>query len=717
MSFLFEYVPAAPWEASRAPAEGSRVCSLTVPAPERLGHYRILSQLGQGGMGIVYAAHDERLDRRVALKLMREQGQDEHSRRRFRREARTAAAVRHPNVCLLHDVGEEQGLLYIAMELLEGRSLEDRLRDGPLPIAEAVSVGTAVLSALQALHEKEVVHRDLKPSNVFLTPHGVKLLDFGLARPLSGPGQTETLVTQAGALVGTPHYMAPEQLEGQALDARTDLFALGALLFETMTGRKAFSGTTLMAVLHATLYEHPPALTGSPAAAAVDRVLRRALSKRPDDRYASASAMAEELQAAAQAGAAELSPRVVAMTRLIVLPLRILRPDPDTDFLAVSLADAITNSLSSLESLVVRSNLTATRLSNQAADLKRIASEAEVDVVLSGTLLRAGEQVRVSAELVEAPGGAVLWSHTAQVPWGDVFQLQDTLVTRIVESLALRLTAREQRLLKHDVPASARAYEFYLRGLALSLDSSGWEPAREMFEQAIEQDSRYAPGWARLGRVCRLLAKFTSEGAPANLLRAEAAFRRALQLNPDLAIGHNYYAQFEVEAGRTREALARLLRLAQQRDHDADVFAGLVHVCRYAGLLEPSLRAHERAVRLDPTVRTSVSYTHWLRGQPELALAAELDDLRFVTNYALISLGREAEALASYRELEARTQGNTRLVLQVVRTALQGDREGCVAAAERWPPRASATPRACTSWCARWPAWARAAARSACSSA
>ena len=237
-------------------------------------------------MGVVYAARDERLERLVALKTMT-LGQDETARKRFWREARAAASVNHPNICQIYEIGEDGGQLFIAMELLEGAALSERLQKGPINVSETIRIGLGMLAALSALHARGIVHRDLKPSNVFLTPHGVKLLDFGLARPASEVAQTALELTRVGAVMGTPRYMAPEQALGDVISSRTDLFAAGALLFEMLAGRPAFAGRTVVEILHSTVSEQPPALTGPPAVTAVDRLIRRALAKKPEDRPAS----------------------------------------------------------------------------------------------------------------------------------------------------------------------------------------------------------------------------------------------------------------------------------------------------------------------------------------------------------------------------------------------------------------------------------------------
>ncbi len=323
--------------------------------PGRIGHYAIARKLGQGGMGVVYAAHDERLQRTVALKTMKTPAGDDSARQRFWREARSAASVNHPNICQIYEIGEDGGELFIAMELLEGESLADRLRRGPMSVSDALPVALGILAALSELHARGIVHRDLKPSNVFLTRHGVKLLDFGLARPgVDASTLLLTGLTEVGTVVGTPRYMAPEQVRGEPVDHRCDLFAAGTIVFEMLAGRPAFDGGTAVEVLHATLHEQPPALTGSPAVAAMDRVIRRALSKRPADRPSSAEAMAGELRGIHGIDGDSARALARAVTRIVVLPFRVLRPDPETDFLGFSLADAIATSLSGIGSLVAR---------------------------------------------------------------------------------------------------------------------------------------------------------------------------------------------------------------------------------------------------------------------------------------------------------------------------------------------------------------------------
>ncbi len=574
-------------------------------------------------MGVVYEADDERLKRTVALKLMLSLGHDEASRKRFWREARAAAAVNHPHVCQVYEVGEDGGTLFIAMELLEGEPLNKTLKRGPLSVDQALPIAVDMLAALAAIHARGIVHRDLKPSNVFFTAHGIKLLDFGLARPdLQTTEDSLDSLTRSGAVFGTPGYMAPEQIAGDPVDARADLFAVGAILFEVLAGRPAFGGRTVMAVVNATLTEQPPALAGPPAVAAVDRVIRRALAKNPDGRPDSAQAMIKELTAVQSLDGQESRAMARALTRVVVLPFRVLRPDPDIDFLAFSLPDAITTSLAGMGSLIVRSSATAARFAGDAPDIKALAAEADVDRVVMGTLLRSGDQLRAATQLVEAPDGTLLTSHTVQSPLGDLFRMQDDIARSVVEGLALPLTG-ERRSSSADVPHNPRAYELYLRANGLARTYDHMPAARALYEQCLELDPEFAPAWARLGRCLRVIGKYI-DPTPDSDRRAEDAFLRAIALNPRLSLAHKFYANLEADTGRAREGMVRLLDAALRHGNDAELFAGLVHACRYAGLFEESIAAHAEARRLDPTISTSLLQTLLMQGDVDRLITVDL---------------------------------------------------------------------------------------------
>ena len=589
--------------------------------PARLGHYAIERKLGQGGMGVVYAARDERLERTVALKTMTLARDDETARKRFWREARAAASVNHPNICQIYEIGEDGGQLFIAMELLEGAPLTEHLQQGPVNVTETISIGLGMLAALSALHARGIVHRDLKPSNVFLTPHGIKLLDFGLARPAPELAQTTAHdLTRVGAVMGTPRYMAPEQVVGETISTRTDLFAAGAILFEMLAGRPAFAGRTVVEIAHSTMYEQPPALTGPPAVTAVDRVIRRALAKRPEERPTSADEIAGDLRNIQTGDPDETAAMTHAMTRLVVLPFRILRPDPETDFLAFSLPDAITTSLSGIGSLVVRSSATAARFAGEAPDFKVLAAEAGVDRVVMGTLLRSGEQIRAVAQLVEAPGRdrpdvahrAIAARRSLPAPGRHRATRGRGVVTPALGRLGSVVARFAAQL---DGRTSCTCARTSWRGR-----SRGSSARASSISAAWISIPTFAPAWARLGRCHRVIGKYI-DGAPDSNTRAEEAFRRALELNPRLTIAHKLYANLEAEIGQATGAVVRLVREATRHGNDPELFAGLVHACRYCGLYEESLAAHDEAQRLDPNSATSFEQTLLMMGEIDRILA------------------------------------------------------------------------------------------------
>jgi TolB-like protein len=641
---------------------------------DRIGHYRIVREIGRGGMGVVYEAIDERLERSVALKTVL-QSSDPVTRDRFLREARAAAAVSHPHICQLFEIGDHHGDPFLAMELLEGESLAERLEAGPLAPDEAIAVTISMLSALDALHRRSIVHRDLKPSNVFLTPHAVKLLDFGLARPLALAAETGGL-TRPGIVMGTPRYMAPEQARGGEVDARTDLFSTGAVLFEMLSGRPAFDGSSAIEALHAVLHDQPPALVGSLAVIGADRVIQRALAKTPAERYQTAEEMIQDLRACQSGGELSSAAVVRAATRLIVLPFRLLRPDPAIEFLAFSLPDAITVSLSGLESLVVRSSLAGSKFGEGVLDLRALASDAAVDAAVTGTLMSGGGLVRVSVQLIAVPSGTVLWSHAWQVPVDDLFQVQDAVCSAVVEALSLPLSSREQKLLHHDVPGSADAYAHYLRGNRLSTQPSQWQFALESYRHAVEADPSYAPAWARLGRCLRIMGKYSAgPDAARHRDEAQSAFERAFRINPELSVAHNLYTYQEVDRGRALEAVLRLLGRVRQRTSDPELYSGLVHACRYVGLLDASVAAFHRARRLDPSIQTTVMHTLFMNGDFDQAIAHDTNDPRYLTGFALLMLGRREEAAAHCRAAIPQSGGYVSLgpLLEALVAIAEGD--------------------------------------------
>ncbi len=379
----------------------------------------------------------------------------------------------------------------------------------------------------------------------------------------------------------------------------------------------------------------------------------------------------------------ETAPVVAPKTirSLIVLPFRMLRPDPSTDFLAFSLPEALTTSLSGLQSVVMRSSLAASRFAAGTQDLKTIAEETHVDLIVTGTLLSMGDEIRVTVQLTDTATGTLLCSHSTQTSTGHVFRLQDELTGCMVEALSLQLTTREQRLLRQDVPSNPRAYEYYLRGNQFSHDPKQWGAARDLYLRCVEDDPCYAPAWARLGRIHHVMAKYLTTGAGEGLKQAEAAFQQALDLNPDLAFAHKSYAQLEVDLGRAGDAMVRLLPRAQ--DADPEIFAALISPLRYCGLLEASAASYSRAVALDPTIRTSIVHTWFLQRDNRRVASTRLDDNPYIVALSLAEIGRGSEAAAALRVLEEKIKTRMRDFMTAARTMIEGDVEASVAAVGR----------------------------------
>jgi TolB-like protein len=380
---------------------------------------------------------------------------------------------------------------------------------------------------------------------------------------------------------------------------------------------------------------------------------------------ATVCAYTQEVDAWFGSRTAAASPETMPLPkRLIILPFRLIQADAEIEFLSFGLADAITVALSGVDSLTVRSSAVAARYTGEI-DLQQIAKESAVDLVLIGNLLRFSNQLRVTAQLVEADSGTAIWSRAWPGGIQDVFQLQDQLAARIVDALALPRSAEEQRLLNRAVPATPAAYEYFLRANELAYD---FDPAaRDLYLRCVEEDPNYAPAWARLGRCCRITAKFG--GDPENFSRAQAALERALKLNPELSLAHTQLAYLEADSNLADRAMVRLLSRAREQKSDPELFAGLVHVCRYCGLLEASVSAHERAHELDPTIRTSVCHTHFLLGDYQQALETSREVIGYIGPLALMRLGRTQEAIALARQAEC-----TSSPLPIVRCAFSSSR-------------------------------------------
>jgi serine/threonine protein kinase len=424
----------------------------SIVGTELESRYLIERELGEGGMGRVYAALDKQLRRRVAVKFIRE-ADDDSARARFVREARAAASVSHPNACQLYEVGEHDNRPFLVMELLEGETLSSRLERGPMPADEVATLMGALMSAVAALHHEGLVHRDIKPSNVFLTPQGLKLLDFGLARRAENQDAvTATLLTRPGAVTGTMRHMAPEQVTGDPIDSRTDIFSLGVVLFEMVTGRLPFHAETNMDWLDAVLKAEPPVLE-DPRLEHLNPVIARALQRRPQDRYATVEEMAEALQAAVSgvdtpptastpaaavskgASASESEERSETLSA-VVMPFRVIQEDRDLTALRDVLPEALTAQLSTNSALEIVSNRLA-EAQNEAADFAALGKTLGVDRLLTGSLLRGDDEIGVTVQWIDASDGRVCWSQTLQYGVANLLELQNLISKDVADALPI----------------------------------------------------------------------------------------------------------------------------------------------------------------------------------------------------------------------------------------------------------------------------------------
>ena len=598
----------------------------------QLGHYVVLSELGSGGMGDVYVARDMRLDRRVALKIPRREVSASVDRLAlFQREARAAASLNHPAIVTLYSVEEADGLVFITMELVRGRSLRELLSEGaPLALPRTLAFASQIAEGLACAHASGVLHRDLKPGNVMITEDDrVKIVDFGVAK-FFGPdsmwdahGATATRErSSAGTIVGTVGYMSPEQALGKTLDARTDLFALGVMLYEMATGRAPFEGDTPAMVFDRLLNRQPPSpLILNPALPApLATVIGKALEKDPERRHRSATEFLQELRGIDSSYAPTTAVRVPEDGRtpssIVVLPFLDMSPARDQEYFCHGIAEEIINTLTRVPGLRVISRTSAFAFQGRDLEVTEIGRRLGVGMALEGSVRRAGDRVRVTAQLVNAGDGYQLWSKRFDRELADVFAIQDEIATTVVNELRIGLVGHPpQKRPSFDVAA----HDAYLKGMyALNKwTSDSMRRAIASFREAIGQDSSFAPAYAALAEG--LVWFYSGLGvlsATDSVPQARWAVEKALELDPTLADAHKVRALIAMNHDWDRrgaeEALARALELGP-----GSAAAHLWNAWRLA-LLE---RRHDQALvelqeaeRLDPLdlqLKTQIGYVHY----------------------------------------------------------------------------------------------------------
>ena len=646
---------------------------------QTLGQYRIVEKIGAGGMGVVYRAWDERLERDVALKVLPAAAlADEETRKRFRREALSLSKLNHPNIATIHDFNTERDVDFLAMEYISGVTLREKSLAGALPEAEVVALGRQAAEALEAAHEQGIIHRDLKPGNIMVTAKGLlKVLDFGLAKlfqPTGTPERTMTLTGSAG-LTGTLPYMAPEQLDGREVDARTDVHALGAILHELVTGVKPFPQETATEIMRAILEKRPelPRTAGAPVSEGLERVIFKCLEKEPADRYASARELVADLKRLETGdlsaliagkprrqakrslwlrplpvgllalGLAGLSfalniggvrglvlgrARVAQVQSLAVLPLENLSHDPEQEYFAEGITDALITELGQINSLRVRSLTSVVQYKETKKSLPQIAKELNVNLVVEGSALRAGDKVRITARLIHPAEDRQLWVKSYERDFGGLLVLQSEIAQDVTRQIGIRLGEEQRIQLAKKRVVDSKALEAYLRGV--------YSGKREYFEQAIKLDPDFALAYTKLAdgyffnglfgslppreafskmkqAALTSLEKDDTLGEAHSYLalawlhydldwpKAEKEFKRALELNPSLAYTHHLYAHYLMAMDRMEESMAEVKLSAELDPFANDMTLCFGWHCLGTADYDDAIEQARKGLQMDPT--------------------------------------------------------------------------------------------------------------------
>jgi len=576
------------------------------PAIPTVSHYRLLEPLGAGAMGEVWLAEDLQLPRRVAVKLLpRHLSEDPTAVERLLREARAAASVDHPNVVTVHEAGTVEGRPYLVMQRVEGETLEVRLARGPLPVDDAVGLASAIADALAEVHALGIVHRDLKPSNIMLTPRGPKVLDFGIAA-VSGRGQ----LTQTGAMVGTPLYMSPEQVRGQPPDNRSDLWALGVILYRTLTGTQPFAGDHVATISRSILEDQPPppSRRNPDVPAALDFVVEKLLRKDPHLRYARAEDLLVDLASVSHAASATAGNTVATtavaanpIPRLAVLDFEVLSPDPDDAFLAGGLTEDLIVDLARVDALRVAARGEVQPFRGRNLPPRTVAREMGVDYIVQGSVRRAGQRARISAQLVRAADGHAVWAERFDRTLEDLFDVQAEVSKRIVEALQVSLRPAEREMLSRAPSRDREAYTLYLRGREL-LDRETRDTnlrAEEVLLQAVERDPDFALAHAALAECYGTRGSAWWSGLEI-VERARPHAVRALELDPDLPEAHLAMGFIHRLEGDAEAVLRECRRAAPPDTTDPLLLRWAGWGLLTQGRAEEALSILERAHRLHP---------------------------------------------------------------------------------------------------------------------
>ena len=641
-----------------------------------IGHYEILEPLGAGGMGEVYRARDNRLDREVAIKVLPvEVATDPDRLARFEREAKALARLSHPHILTIHEFGHEADVAYAVTELLQGETLRQLLTESPLPLGRVVEIGAAIADALAATHAQNIVHRDLKPENVFITSDDrVKVLDFGIASLLhqealtSGATELETLagVTGAGTILGTVGYMAPEQVRGEPVDPRSDVFALGCVLYEMLAGMRAFTGNTGAEVLSAILTRAPVPLTDVEPSLPppLGTIVERCLKKDPEQRFQSIRDVGLALRTALSPEAESLSDGearnpIDDRPAVAVLPFANLSADPEQEYFCDGMAEEIINALAQVKGLRVVARTSAFVFKGQAADIREIGRKLDVGSMLEGSVRKSGLQLRITAQLVDVADGCHIWSGRYDRRLEDVFAIQDEISLAIVDILKVKLLEEDKATLVRRRTENLEAHDAYLEGLFEwnKMSPEGLARCQERYQEAIDLDPKFAPPYARLADSFTSVAWWADLPPSDAIARALPLVEEALAIDPHLAHAHSVRGTLLSFFERDWEAGERSYRKAVElapNDALAQTYLGLLLSLTGSGG-EASERART-ALHLDPLSPTGTVWAgavltlsgHIDEGlaviERQVGMTPHLWNPRYWFSFALAAGGRLDEA-------------------------------------------------------------------------